>query len=43
MSYYNGEDKATIAKSKGISVTTLYKQISRIKKKLIQILGGMHK
>ena len=43
MSYYSGEDKATIAKSKGISVTTLYKQISRIKKKLIQILGGMHK
>ena len=43
MSYYSGEDKEKLAQSKGISVTTLYKQISRIKKKLIQILGGMHK
>lgn len=43
ISYYSGEDKEKIAQSRGMSVPALYKQISRIKQKLLTILGNQHK
>ena len=39
ISYYSGEEKEKVAQSRGLSVPALYKQISRIKQKLLKILG----
>lgn len=39
MTYYGGEDKEKIAQSRGLTVPALYKQISRIKQKLLKILA----
>lgn len=39
MSYYSGEEKERIAQSRGMSVSALYKQVSRIKQKLLRLLG----
>ncbi len=39
LTYYSGTEKERIAKSRGLTVPALYKQISRIKQKLKKILG----
>ena len=43
LSYYSGEEKGRIAQSRGMTIPALYKQISRIKQKLLKILGKQHK
>lgn len=43
LSYYSGEEKERIAQSRGMTIPALYKQISRIKQKLLKILGKQHK
>ena len=41
-SYYGGEAKEIIARKRGITLTSLYKQISRIKQKLLRYLSEQH-